>query len=239
MANVINTGERILLEKESPLMIARHFCAYQFAKDYIAGKNVLDIGCGEGYGSYYLSGFAKSVLGIDYDNSIIDYANNKYHRGNLSFQTVNINNLGSMNNKFEAACSFQVIEHLDDAKMFLSNIAGLLSDKDSVFICSTCNRLDASPGRVKPHNKFHVREYLLDEFSGLLKASFKEVKIFGLKRGIELKFYRRLKKAGIFNFLPDKLDPVKRFYRRVDCDNFIITENCLEDSLDFIAVCNS
>jgi SAM-dependent methyltransferase len=238
MTEIANTGERILLEKESPLMIARHFCAYQFAKDYMPGKDALDIGCGEGYGSYYLSGFAKSVRGIDYDNAIIDYARNKYRRDNLAFQTVNIKDLGSMERKFDAICSFQVIEHINDAKMYLKDIAGLLSQNQATFICSTPNRLDASPGSVEPYNKFHVREYLLDEFAQLLKGYFKEVKIFGLKRGGELRFYRRLKKSGIFNFLPDKLNPVKRFYQRIDCDNFIIVEKNLETALDFIAVCS-
>jgi protein-L-isoaspartate O-methyltransferase len=71
---ISNTGERILLDKETPLMIARHFRAYKFAKDYVCNKTVLDIGCGEGYGTYYLGGFAKEVMGIDYDEAIIDYA---------------------------------------------------------------------------------------------------------------------------------------------------------------------
>ena len=50
MKEIDNTGERILLEKETPLMISRHFCAYKFARDFVSGKEVLDIGCGEGRG---------------------------------------------------------------------------------------------------------------------------------------------------------------------------------------------
>lgn len=46
MIDISNTGERILLDKETPLMIARHFCAYRFARDYVGNKTGLDIGCG-------------------------------------------------------------------------------------------------------------------------------------------------------------------------------------------------
>ena len=35
MAEIVNTGERILLEKESPSMIARHFCFYKFIKEEV------------------------------------------------------------------------------------------------------------------------------------------------------------------------------------------------------------
>lgn len=237
MAYIADTGERILLEKESPLMIARHFCAYRFAKDFVYGKTVLDIGCGEGYGSHYLAGFAKEVTGIDYDKAIIDYAKNKYRINNLIFYTVDIKELKSIKNEFDIVCSFQVMEHFQDIEIFLDNIKPLLSP-DGIFICSTPNKLDASPGSDKPLNKFHVREYLWNEFEELLKIYFRGVNMFGLKRGGELNLYRRLKKIGLFNFLPDYINPVKRFYERIDCDNFIIVKNNLDTALDFIAVCS-
>lgn len=217
-------------------MIARHFCAYRFTKDFVYGKTVLDIGCGEGYGSHYLAGFAKEVVGIDYDKAIIDYAKNKYQINNLIFYTIDIKELNSIKNKFDIVCSFQVIEHFQDIEIFLENIK-LLLNPDGIFICSTPNKLDASPKSDKPLNKFHVREYLWNEFEELLKIYFRGVNMFGVKRGGELNLYRRLKKIGLFNFLPDYINPVKRFYERIDCDNFIIVKNNLDTVLDFIAVC--
>lgn len=237
MPDIIDTGERILLEKESPLMIARHFCAYKFAKDFIYGKTVLDIGCGEGYGSYYLAGFAKEVLGIDYDQAIIDYAKDKYQRNNLIFSTMDVKNLKSLHNKLDVICAFQFIEHIQDINNLLVSIESLLNPH-GIFICSTPNRKDASPDSDKPLSKFHVTEYLLDEFKELLETYFTKSDMFGLKRGRELNLYRRLKKIGLFNFLPDDINPVKRFYERIDCDNFTIVKNNLDTALDFIAVCS-
>ena len=231
-----DTGERILLDKETPLMIARHLSAYKFAKNYVYDKAMLDIGCGEGYGSYYLAGPAKEVMAIDYDRVVIDYAKQKYQKDNLRFCAMDVKNLDSLSNKFEIICAFQSIEHINDTAALLTNIKNLLTD-DGIFICSTPNIKDASPGSAVPFSKFHVKEYLMDEFKGLLEAYFKKVNMFGLKRGSLLNFYRRLKKTGIFNFLPASINPVRRFYEQIDCGNFIIVKDNLDTALDLIAVC--
>ncbi len=236
MKEINNTGERILLEKETPLMIARHFCAYEFAKDFVGDKEILDIGCGEGYGSDYLADYAKCVQGIDYDKDVIDYAKNKYHKDNLKFIVLDINNLDTLNKKYDVICSFQNIEHIKDTEKLLKNISSLLND-NGVFICSTCNMKDASPGCSTPFNKFHVREYLFDEFKVLFGSQFNSVEISGLKRGMVLKIFRRLKKTGLFNFLPAKLDPVKKFFAKANCRYFFWTKKDLNNCLDFIAVC--
>lgn len=236
MKEIANTGERILLEKETPLMIARHFCAYNYAKSFVRAKEVLDIGCGEGYGSDFLAGYAKSVLGIDYDRDVIDYAKDKYHKPGLGFSVLDIKHLDSLSKKFDVICSFQNIEHIQDTGKLLKNILGLLND-NGVFICSTCNIKDASPASKVPFNRFHVKEYLVDEFKELLEGHFNRVEISGLRRGIALKFNRRLKKIGLFNFLPAKLDPVRIFFAKANCSYFSWRKNNLDSCLDFIAVC--
>jgi 2-polyprenyl-3-methyl-5-hydroxy-6-metoxy-1,4-benzoquinol methylase len=236
MIEIVNTGERILLEKETPLMIARHFCAYRFAESFANGKDVLDIGCGEGYGSDFLSNCAKSVLGIDYDRDVISYAREKYSKKNLEFLILDIKDLAGLNRKFDVICSFQNIEHIRDTDKLLNDVLSLLND-NGVFICSTCNIKDASPGRTIPFNRFHVKEYLAYEFQELMKAHFKSVEMKGLNRGRTLKVFLRLKKSGLFNFLPEKLDPVKRFFKKAGCGYFFWAEMNMDNCLDFIAVC--
>ena len=231
-----NTGERILLEQESSLMISRHMSAYKFAKNYVADKRVLDLGCGQGYGCGYLSLVAKSVLGIDYDQAVIDYAKVKYQRDNLEFRKLSVDSLNSIDQTFDTVCAFQFIEHIENVDNLLQDLKKLLA-VGGVFVCSTPNRNDSSPGSETPFNKFHVREYLWDEFKATLCRHFSNVEIFGLKRIRKLLFYRRLKKIGLFNFLPPVINPVTRFYKRADCNNFEIDKRGAEDALDFIAVC--
>jgi hypothetical protein len=109
---------------------------------------------------------------------------------------------------------------------------------NGIFICSICNKKYAPPGRDTPFNKFHIKEYLADEFKELLVDHFHKVDISGLKRGFSLKFYRRLKKIGLFNFLPPELSPVNKFYEKTNCNNFLWTKEGIDNCLDFIAVRN-
>lgn len=223
-----NTGERILLEKETPLMISRHLCAYKFARGYVAGKKVLDIGCGEGYGSYYLAEEAGRVRGIDYSPDAISLAADKYRRDNLGFSVLDVKELSTITERFSVICSFQFIEHLSSAEGFLNGVSGLL-DEGGLFICSTPNKIDASKGSDTPLNRFHLKEYFCAEFRELLGRHFTGVELFGLKRSLKLNFLRRLKKIGLY--------PAKSFYAMGNCSNFVMVREKLETALDFIAVC--
>lgn len=231
-----NTGERILPEKESPLMIARHLKAYKFAADFVKDKTVLDIGCGAGYGSAFLSGTAREVTGLDYSGPVIEYASCTYPRDNLKFICLDIRDLSSHRARYDAACSFQVIEHLHDATAFIMAVRQLLND-DGLFICSTPDKDDASPNSSVPLNRFHVKEYLREEFRELFIPYFKSVELFFVTRGGRLNFYRRLKKSGLCNALPKRINPVTRYFSSVDCGEFNVSKDALGQTLDFIAVC--
>jgi SAM-dependent methyltransferase len=123
-------------------------------------------------------------------------------------------------------CCFQVIEHITDIDSFLKNIFQLLVE-GGVFVVSTCNKSDSSPGSDVPLNKFHVKEYFFSEFRDLLKRYFGSMNIVCLKRTAKLNFYRRLKKIGI----------LKGLYSNSGRGSFRIASGNLEKALDFIAVC--
>lgn len=50
-----NTGERLIPEISDPGTLAYHLARYEWAKQYVKGKEVLDTGCGVGYGSAMLA----------------------------------------------------------------------------------------------------------------------------------------------------------------------------------------
>src|SRR5213082_3394273 len=57
--------ERIIPDETEPGVVALHFKRYEFALPYSAGRDVLDAGCGVGYGSALLAERARNVVGVD------------------------------------------------------------------------------------------------------------------------------------------------------------------------------
>ena len=72
------------IERYSPEMRGRiayeHIQRYLFAANFVADKTVLDVACGEGYGSGLLSSRAARVVGLDIDRPAIAAATERYRR---------------------------------------------------------------------------------------------------------------------------------------------------------------
>ncbi len=73
------TGER-LVTSLSGQIVFEHLHRYAIACVLAEGKDVLDIACGEGYGSALLGSRARSVIGVDADDRAVQHANGKYGR---------------------------------------------------------------------------------------------------------------------------------------------------------------
>ena len=56
----------------------RHQVAYQHVSGLVSGHIVLDVGCGEGYGTAALATCAAEVIGIDYDARVVRHATATY-----------------------------------------------------------------------------------------------------------------------------------------------------------------
>jgi SAM-dependent methyltransferase len=159
-----------------------HLERYELARFYAAGKRVLDIGCGIGYGSDLLADAARQVDAVDLYAPGIAYAQEHYRRPNLLYRVGDAFALGFDNHSFDLIVSFKVIEHIKEAGEFAQNVARLLTP-DGLAILSTPNRRVVSPnGGVS--DPTHVREYSSDEFLDLLlKNGFGEVEMTGQFHG--------------------------------------------------------
>ena len=59
------TGERCVPWAPDHQVVYEHMHRYHFAASYCAGKRVLDLASGEGYGSAILGKAASEVIGVD------------------------------------------------------------------------------------------------------------------------------------------------------------------------------
>jgi len=167
------TGERALDNGKSDLYLIS-LERYKFASAFVKDKKVLDIACGSGYGTNYLSAFAKDILGVDVDKKTIEYCRLKYSRKNLHFKlTEKENTEKPFLDKFDVIVCFETIEHIKDYKNFLFRLKQYLKER-GVLILSTPNNFR----RINPpKNKFHIREFDTLEFTKIIKDVFNDAKI--------------------------------------------------------------
>ena len=173
-----STGERYLPWLEEASIGYEHLHRYAYATQFVQNKRVLDLACGEGYGSYLLAKTAKSVAGIDIDNNSIKHARNKYIKQNLEFRVGSITEIPIDGERlFDVAVCFEALEHIEDHQKLLSEVKRLLTP-EGVFIVSTPNKTVYSD-EPQFNNPFHVHELYFDEFRELLEKYFKNVKFLG------------------------------------------------------------
>lgn len=143
----------------------RHEAAYVFAQPCVAGQSVLEVGCGEGYGTALLAASARQVLGLDYDAPTVSHAAASYPQA--SFARANLAALPVQSASVDALATLQVIEHVWNHPEFVGECLRALRPGGRLIV-TTPNRLTFSPGLDTPLNPFHTREFTGAELSDLL-----------------------------------------------------------------------
>ena len=162
------TGERFVPGTEGEIAY-EHWHRYFFARRFVAGRRVLDVACGEGYGSALLSEVARSVVGVDIDAATIAHASATYaSTANLRFLEGTITGLPLPSACVDAIVSFETIEHLDatDQPRMIAEFARVLAP-GGVVVLSSPNRPEYSDARGYT-NPFHRHELDRDELAHLL-----------------------------------------------------------------------
>ncbi len=179
------TGERYIPGQTRKIIEEDHIKRYEFASVFAKNKKVLDIACGTGYGSKILyDGGANQVLGVDISAESINYAKNNYTNTNIEFFCEPANNLSFPDNFFDLVVSFETIEHLADNILddYLHELKRVMKPGAKLII-STPNKKVTSPYTATPLNKFHVREYYLNDFKNIiLKFNFNINNIYGQRQ---------------------------------------------------------
>ena len=162
------TGERFVPGTPGEIWV-EHWHRYHFASRWAAGRRVLDVACGEGYGSALLARHAASVVGIDISQQAIDHARGAYAGvANLEFRCAPCTALPVEAATIDLAVSFETIEHIEAQEEFLDEVARVLGP-EGVLLLSCPNKLEYSDKRGYA-NEFHVRELYRDELAALVAA---------------------------------------------------------------------
>jgi Methyltransferase domain len=256
------TGERTLPDVPAEnYWFCRHLAVYEWIAAQVGGLRVIDMACGEGYGSDVLAVAAKSVVGVDANPEAHEHARLRYRRANLRFarELVEI-----FSEEADAVVFLQTIEHLQDPDAVLERFRSLVdgaspdpadpaaagvagpaggAGSGTVFL-STPNVLTLAPkGAPRSDNPWHVHEYRADEFERLCRAHFASVRMYGLFHTRKLRLHELALRLGWDSVHP-RLGLTKPFYDRftpaIAASDFALRPAGLADldrALDFVAVC--
>jgi ubiquinone/menaquinone biosynthesis C-methylase UbiE len=171
------TGERYLPGVAGEIWM-EHWHRYHFAAPLVAGKRVLDVASGEGYGSALLARTAAKVTGADIAAEAVAHARAMYAGvKNLEFIAAPCTELPIADASVDVVVSFETIEHITGHEAFMAEIARVLAP-EGVLILSSPNKLEYSDKRDYA-NEFHVQELYRDELARLLATRFPHVAWYG------------------------------------------------------------
>jgi 2-polyprenyl-3-methyl-5-hydroxy-6-metoxy-1,4-benzoquinol methylase len=223
------TGERTLPDVPAEnYWYQRHVIVYDWVAQRVAGKRVIDMACGEGYGTEIIARTAASVVGVDANPEAYEHARLKYVASNLRFERQLIEEFSE---PADAIVFLQTIEHVEDPAGLLSHFRHLVPLAKGEVVISTPNLLTlAPPGAEKSDNPWHVKEYRPAEFKDLLQPLFRGVELLGLYHAGRLAGYTRVSDELLRNHqLIPQITPHDFQLRPADVPG-------LEGALDLIAV---
>jgi SAM-dependent methyltransferase len=233
------TGERTLPDvPDENYWYRRHLIVYEWIADRVGGRRVVDMACGEGYGSDLLaSSGAAAVVGVDANPEAHEHARLRYVRPNLRFERDLVESFAE---PCDAVVFLQTIEHVQDPDAILEHFRSMLEPGGTVFV-STPNLLTlAPPGAEKSDNPWHLKEYRHREFAELCRRHFAEVEILGLFHARKLRVHELAIRLG-WDAVHKRLGLTGPFYKRftpaIASSDFRLRAGDLDRALDFVAVC--
>jgi SAM-dependent methyltransferase len=236
------TGERTLPDVPAEnYWYRRHLAVYEWIGARVIGRRVIDMACGEGYGSEVLSRGAARVVGVDANPEAFEHARLRYRRQNLTFERGMVESHGEAG-AYDAVVFLQTIEHVQDPVAVLRHFRSLLVPGGVAYV-STPNLLTLAPaGAAKSDNPWHIKEYQAAEFEQLCRGVFAGVRMLGLFHARKLRLHELALACG-WDAVHARLRITKPFYDRftpsITAGDFALRETGLDRALDFLAVCET
>ena len=205
------TGERTLPDiPEENYWYRRHLAVYEWIAVRCSGRRVVDMACGEGYGTAVLARRAPWVTGVDANPEAHEHARLRYSQPGVRF-------VRDMVGRYAEACDavvfLQTIEHVQDPEAVLRHLRAMLRPGGVVYV-STPNVLTLAPeGAERSGNPWHLREYRAEQFRALCAGVFEGVELLGLFHARKLRAHELAIGAG-WDSLHPRLGITASFYDR-------------------------
>jgi len=233
------TGERTLPDvPEENYWYRRHLVVYEWIAARTHGRRIVDLACGEGYGSGVLGRTAASVVGVDANPEAFEHARLKYSSDTVRFERDLVE---TWHGDVDCVVFLQTIEHVQDPDAVLEHVKALIGPGGVAYV-STPNVLTLAPeGAERSGNPWHVHEYRAEEFRALCESQFGSVELLGLFHARRLRAHQIAIERFGWDAVHSRLRITKPFYDRftpaISTRDFALRSGDLDSALDFLAVC--
>jgi ubiquinone/menaquinone biosynthesis C-methylase UbiE len=196
----------------SNLEFIRVLTPYVFTCQIVRDNTVLDIGCGFGHGTWLLaSKGAQQVVSIDLDKKktiqVNEFCCNFRSCGTL---VMDAQRLGFRDHSFQMVTCFEVLEHIPDTDLFLSEIGRILK-KDGIVLLTTPNRALRLLPFQSPWNPEHFQEHTLQSLRRILRRHFPFFEFCGIHG--EPSFHNYYRKIWRRNSLKSSVSSIMEIIR--------------------------
>jgi SAM-dependent methyltransferase len=231
------TGERTLPDvPEENYWFRRHLAVYRWIADRAHGRRVVDLACGEGYGTAELARGARDVVGVDANPEAFEHARAKYTGPRVRFERHMVE---LWTGDVDCVVFLQTIEHVQDPDGVLEHVKALIGPGGVAYV-STPNVLTLAPeGAERSGNPWHVREYRPDEYRALCERHFAQVDLLGVFHARRLRVHELALRAGwdrVHRALRITAPFYDRFTPAISERDFALRRGGLERALDLLAV---
>lgn len=190
----LRAGVSLFGENVSPAvrndLFRAHASIYYFFSRYATGCEILEVGCGTGYGApILLNGGAHSVVALDLHSGNIRYARRHFTDPRIGYRTDDAQELPVELGMFDLIVSSNVFEHLTRVDQALAHIGRHLRHTGT-FLLAVPPIIDEAGLWDNLQNPYHHSNFYVHEWLDRLKASFHDVRLFAHRapEGIHLDF---------------------------------------------------
>jgi len=170
------TGERFVPGLAGAHIAYEHLHRYAFARRFVRGRRILDLGCGLGYGAEVLAPLAREVVALDRDRDALRHARVGRTHALGPFVLADATRLPFRDASFDVVIAYELIEHLNDQEALLAEIRRVLPPAGLLLISSPDK--DVYSGKLGQRNPFHPKELTTEELLRVLGPHFERVAVY-------------------------------------------------------------
>jgi len=156
-------------------MLSPQLDIYKYIAPLVGGQRVIDIGFGTGFGTLQLLRHTSHVTGVEFDREAVDFAQAALPGIDWEWGDIS-RGVGWLGHEwFDAAILIEVLEHVEDWQVALTNVVDLLKPGGRLFISARNANADLRK------NDLHEREWTAGELVRALSQYFKAVELYDYK----------------------------------------------------------